>query len=105
MTKVIKDEYKKCNHHNELTEKHKIVDFWDGEFVANIDGIPLLKALNDLWIRTRTHHIEKWKDSFISILLDDIDIEIRGVFERDADRTKYNWKKELLLTFKSKWND
>lgn len=96
------DKYKKCNHHHELTNEHKIVDFWDWEFVANIEWIPLLKALNDLWIRTRTHHIKKGEHSFISIILDDISLELRDVYERDSDRTKYNWKSELLLKFKAK---
>lgn len=95
------DKYKDCNHHHELTENHEIVDFGDGKFVANKGGIPLLKALNELGLRTRTHHIEKGQYSFVSILLDDVEINIRTVNERDSDRTKYNGKKELLLSWKS----
>lgn len=91
-----------CNHHHELTDKHKIVDFGDGEFVANIDGIDLLKALNEIGLKTRTHHIEKGEHSFVSILLeDDVQVEIKTVFENDAERTKYNGKKELLISWRS----
>lgn len=95
------DKYRHCNHYHELTKKHEIVDFWDWEFVANKDWIPLLKALNEIWLKTRTHHIEKWEHCFISVLLDNVTIEIREVNET-ADRTKYNGKKELLLLWKSK---
>lgn len=37
------EKYKHCNHHHEIGKKHKLVDFGDGEFVANIEAIPLLK--------------------------------------------------------------
>jgi len=35
------DNFKHCNHHHELTDKHEIVDFGNGEFVANKEAIPL----------------------------------------------------------------
>lgn len=89
--------YKHCNHHHELTDNHKIVDFGDGEFVANIEAIPLLRALNELNLKTRTHHIGKGKQAFVSILLDNVRIEIKDVNEVDATREKYNGKKELLI--------
>jgi hypothetical protein len=92
--------FKGCNHHHELTDQHEIVDFGDGEFVANKQAIPLLKALNELGLKTRTHHIAEQEHAFVSILLDNVDIEIKTVFERDADRTKYNGKKELLISWK-----
>ena len=91
------DKYRYCNHYHELDNEHEIVDFGDGQFVANKQAIPLLKALNDLGLRTRTHHIDNKKDAFISILLDNASIEIRTVNERDSERTKYNGKKELLI--------
>lgn len=90
------DKYKFCNHHHELTQEHQIVDFGDGKFVANTKAIPLLKALADLGIRTRTHHIDA-EVCWFSILLDNVDFEVTTVMEKDADRTKYNGKKELLI--------
>lgn len=95
------EKYRHCNHH-EIGDRHELVDFGDGEFVANKDAIPLLKALNELGLRTRTHHIEAGKHGFISVLLDDgIRFEIRTVQEGHADRTKYNGRTELLIS----WDD
>lgn len=88
--------YKHCNHHHELTEDHSLVDFGDGEFVANNKAIPLLKALAEVGLRTRTHHFDG-EHGFVSILLDNVDIEVKTVNEVDADRTKYNGKTELLI--------
>ncbi len=90
------NKYKYCNHHHELTDEYEIIDFGDGEFVANKKAIPLLKTLNELGIRTRTHHIDN-DGGFIGILLDNVSLEIRTVNEKDAERTKYNGKKELLI--------
>ena len=90
-------EFKFCNHHHKLGNTHKLVDFGDGEFVANNEAIPLLKALNEIGLKTRTHHIDDRQNAFISILLDNVSLEIKTVNERDADRTKYNGKKELLI--------
>lgn len=92
------DKYRYCNHHHELDGTHALVDFGDGEFVANKEAIPLLKALNEIGLRTRTHHYDGGKHGFVSILLDEhVSLEIRTVNEKDADRTKYNGKKELLI--------
>ena len=97
------NKYKYCNHHHVLTEQHEVVDFGDGEFVANKKAVPLLKALNELGLKTRTHHIDNKKDfGFFSILLDNVTVEIRDVYEKAASRTKYNGKKELLITFKKR---
>lgn len=94
------DKYKFCNHHHELTEDHTIVDFGDGPFVANKKAVPLLKALNELGLRTRTHHVDGVNYGFFSILLDDgIDVSIRTVNEKDADRVRYNGKKEMLISW------
>lgn len=93
------DIFKYCNHHHELTEKHQIVDFGDGNFVANVRAIPLLEALNGLGIRTRTHHIAEDKNAFVSILLDGVTLEIRDVNELDASRTRFNGQKELLISW------
>lgn len=94
------DKYKYCNHHHEIDENYELVDFGDGEFVANKDAIPLLKALNEAGLRTRTHHYVKTGDhAFVSILLDNVSVRIWTVSERDADRTKYNGKQELLISW------
>jgi hypothetical protein len=91
------EQFRFCNHHHELDENYEVVDFGDGEFVANKAAIPLLKALNEAGLKTRTHHYTGEGGAFVSILLDDIHVEIKTVNEIDADRTKYNGKKELLL--------
>ena len=98
------DKYKYCNHHHELTDKHEMVDFGDGEFVANKAAIPLLKALNELGLRTRTHHIsDDCENAFVSILLEDgVQLEMRKIYERSADRDKYNGKVELLISWNKK---
>jgi hypothetical protein len=90
------DKYRYCNHHHELTDQHEIVDFGNGEFVANKVAIPLLKALNEVGLKTRTHHMDE-RGGFISILLDNVRIEVKPIFEKDADRTKFNGKYELLI--------
>lgn len=95
------DLYTNCNHHHELTDQHTVVDFGDGEFIANKDGVAILQALNELGIRTRTHHIEKGGYCFLSVLLDNVDIEVITVNEIHADRDKYNGKKELLIRWKA----
>ena len=95
------NKYKKYNHYHEIDDEHTIVDFGNGKFVANNEAIPLLKALNNIGLRTRTHHIGKEEWAFISILLDkDVSLEIKHIFEGYADRTKYNGKKELLISWK-----
>lgn len=94
------DKYKYCNHHHELTDEHEIVDFGDGEFVANKKAILLLKALNELGLRTRTHYIGE-DTCFISILLGEkVEIEVKTVNEIDADRDNYNGQKELLIQWR-----
>jgi len=98
-TNLETDKYKYCNHHHELDSKHELVDFNTGEFVANKKAIPLLKALNEIGLETRTHHVGEEPHAFVSIILDNVDIEIRTVFENDAVRTKYNGKKELIINW------
>jgi len=89
--------YKHCNHHHELTDEHEIVDFGDGEFVANKAAIPLLKALNEIGLRTRSHHIDRPGHGWFSILLDNVTFKVQVVDEIHADRTKYNGKQELMI--------
>jgi uncharacterized membrane-anchored protein len=92
--------YKYCNHHHELNENYKIVNFGDGDFVANKEAIPILKALNEIGLKTRSHHIDKEEHAWVCILLDGVELEIRDVYEKDATRTKYNGKEELLIQWK-----
>lgn len=95
------DKYKYCNHHHELTDEHEMVNFGNGEFVANKAAIPLLKALNEIGFRTRTHHYDGSGRGFVSILLDEgVTIETKTVNEIDADRSEYDGQKELLIL----WN-
>jgi len=89
-----------CNHHHELTDEHEIVDFGDGEFVANKKAIPLLKALNELGLKTRTHHIGNKNNFFSIILAENVQVEIKTVNEVDADRYKYNGQKEILIQWR-----
>ncbi|KAA2242822.1 hypothetical protein F0L74_09850 [Chitinophaga agrisoli] len=92
------DKYRYCNHHHELTDEYELVDFGDGEFVANKAAIPLLKALNEAGLKTRTHHYDgQNRHGFVSILLGNVRAEVRVVNELDADRTKYNGQYELLI--------
>jgi hypothetical protein len=94
------DKYKHCNHHHELTEDYEVVNMGGCEFVANKMAVPLLKALNDAGLITRSHHHDTQGEGFISIILDNVDIEIRTVNESDAGRTCFDGKKELLI----KWH-
>lgn len=94
------DKYKHCNHHHEIGGNHELVDFGDGTFVANKEAIPLLKALNEAGLKTRSHHIDDKEDAWVCILLDDVILSVVDVFERDAERTKYNGKKELQISWK-----
>lgn len=93
------DKYKYCNHH-EISEKHKLVEFGGEKFVANNEAIPLLKALNEIGLRTRSHHIDETENAWVCILLDNVELEINVVNEIHAERTHHNGKKELLIRWK-----
>lgn len=95
------DKYKYCNHHHELTNEYAIVNYGSGEFVANKKGMPLLKALNEIGLKTRTHHISD-SECFVSILLEGVDLQIKTVNEIDSERTKYNGMTELLISWSNK---
>lgn len=97
------EKYKHFNHHHEITENDELVNIGGEEFIANKKAIPLLKALNDLGLKTRTHHIDN-NGGFFSIILDwdkDVRVELRNIHERDSSRTIYNGKKEVLIA----WNN
>lgn len=95
------EKYKHCNHHHEVTENHELVDFGRGEFVANKKAVPLLKALNELGLRTRTHHYNGGDHGFVSILLfDGITVEFKTVNEIHSSRNDYNGLKEMLISWR-----
>jgi hypothetical protein len=94
------EKYRHCNHHHELTDNHELVNIGGCEFVANKMAIPLLKALNEAGLITRSHHHDTPGEGFISIILDNVDIEVRTVNEADAGRVCFDGKKELLI----KWH-
>ena len=94
------NKYKYCNHHHELTENQEIIDLGTGKFVADKPMIPLLKALNELGLITRTHNYNNSGNHFIGILLDNVNIEINKVFERKANRIKFDGKTQLLISWK-----
>jgi hypothetical protein len=96
------DKYKHMNHHHELTDDYEIVNFGDGDFVANKDAIPLLKALNEAGLRTRSHHLQKAEPGFICILLENARVEIREVNEIHINRKLYNGKIELCIMWEPK---
>ncbi len=101
MRKISK-EFKKYNHHHQITKDQKLVNFSNNKFVADKKRIPLLKALNECGLVTRTHcYGHKTGYSFIGIMFEnDMRIEIRKIFEKDAKRTKFNGKTELLINWK-----
>jgi len=93
--------YKYCNHHHEPTKEHKIIEIDGQKIVANELAVTLLKELNKLGLKTRSHHIDG-DINWVTILLDNVNLEIKNVYEKDATRTKYNGKKELLISWNNK---
>lgn len=96
------NEFMHCNHFHEISDHHEIVNFGDGDFVANKEAIPLLKSLAEVGLRTRTHHIDKNTNNFVSIILDNATAEIQTINEAGSTRTKYNGKKEILIQWTNK---
>lgn len=93
------EKYKYCNHHHELTDGHEIVDFGDGEFVANKVAIPLLKSLAELGFKTRTHHLNEDGNGFFSISIEPhIEVSIRQIYEQHSTREKYNGMTEVIIS-------
>ena len=57
----------------------------------------MLKALNEIGLKTRSHNIDSGENVWVCILMDNItDISVRDVYESSASRTKYNGKKVEL---------
>lgn len=100
-TQICTEKYKHFNHYHELTDQHQIVDFGDGEFIANIAAIPLLKALNELGLKTRTHHVDD-DGGFFSILIDkDKDMIFSLNHINETHRRKYDGETELLIQWRA----
>lgn len=94
------DKYKYCNHHHEMKEDQELVDFGTGEFVADKKMIPLLKALNDLGLITRTHNYHEGGCFFSILFRNDLRLEIRPVGEISSDRDFGDGEMEVLFL----WN-
>lgn len=96
------DKYLYCNHYHELTDEHELVDFGDGEFVANKAAIPLLKALNEAGLRTHSHNYTGNQEGYVCILLDeDVNLYISEVNEGECcTRTRYDGMKSVNIV----WN-
>lgn len=93
-------EHKHQNHHHELTSEQTVVDFGTGEFVADNQRLPLLKALNECGLITRTHcYGHETGCSFVSILMkNDLRFEVKKMGTDDGGR-EIN-ETELLLMWK-----
>ncbi len=89
------DKYKYCNHHHELTDNHEMVTIGGNEFVANKKAIPLLKALNDVGLKTRSHHIDKPdENAFVCILMDNIHTIIMDTLPTGEKQLCIQWEQE-----------
>ena len=96
------DKYKHFNHHHEITDDQELVTIGGCEFIADKKMIPLLQALNDLGIETRTHNYHD-DECWVGIVFDNCtNIQIRKVQENKATRTRFNGKTEMLLIWKPK---
>jgi hypothetical protein len=82
------DKYKHMNHHHELTGEQEIIDLGTGKFVADKPMIPLLKALNDIGIRTRSHNYDsETGQHFVAICLDEgMNVNITSGHENHSTR-------------------
>lgn len=98
---IEEDRGKICNHHHPIKENQQTVNYGTGKFVADVERIPLLKALNECGLVTRTHCYGHESDhSFVSILLrNNLSVEFREVSERHSGRN-FEGEKELLLRWK-----
>ena len=88
MTPEPTEKYKHMNHHHELTNDQEIVDLGTGQFVVDKQMLPLLKALNAIGLRTRSHNYSKETgEHFIAIYLDEgMNINITSAHENCSTR-------------------
>lgn len=94
------EKYKHFNHHHEITNEQEMVTIGLEEFIADKKMIPLLKALNEIGLETRTHNYSE-DGCFIGIVFDNYtQIEVRKVQELHSTRTRFNGKTELILMWK-----
>ncbi|MCK5236914.1 MAG: hypothetical protein KAR06_08010 [Deltaproteobacteria bacterium] len=82
------DKYKHMNHHHKLTPEQEIVDLGTGPFVADKPMLPLLRALNAIGLRTRSHNYnDETGEHFICLCLDKgLTVEIKNGVERKSTR-------------------
>jgi hypothetical protein len=94
--------YADFNHHHELQEDQKIIIIDGKQFIADIPLIPLIKELNKVGIKTRTHCCGHGNDgAFIGIILDEnTHLNISPVYEKDTNRTDFDGKRQLIIS----WN-
>lgn len=97
------DRWKHFNHHHEIDlETQERVGINGQNFIADKQMIPLLVALNNLGLETRTHDYTDG-NGFVSIILsENIEVSIRTIYERDSSRGCFDGEKELLISWKSK---
>lgn len=94
--------YKHFNHHHEITDDQEFIEIGGQEIIADKKMIPLLKALNDLGLETRSHDYSD-KECWVTIVLDNrTQVDIRKIQEGNATRTRFNGKTEILLAWKPK---
>lgn len=92
-----------CNHHHAINDDQEFVDLGTGRFVADKPLLPLLRALNDAGLVTRSHCCGHGSGhAFVGIMLaDGMSIEIRDVHEPAADRDTFRGGRELLIQWRT----
>jgi hypothetical protein len=95
------DDMYNCNHHHVISDDQEMVDLGRGAFVADKEMLPLLRALNDAGIATRTHCCGHGSGhSFLGIIIaDGMHVDIRKVHETDAARDTFRGETELLISW------
>ena len=90
------------NHWHEVKSNQSKVNFSNCAFIADNERIPLLKALNESGLITRTHcYGHETGYSFLSILMrNDLRVEIRPAQENVADRGFDGKEQEILISWK-----
>lgn len=98
------DKHKHMNHYHELTDEQEIVDFGTGKFIADKKRMPLLKALNEAGLITRSHcYGHETGHSFVGILMsEDVSISIHDAKETHSGRTFPEGMKEITIHWKRK---
>ena len=102
--RVTTKEYKRFNHYHKITKEQQFVNFGTGTFIADKKRIPLLKALNECGLITRTHCFgHEIGYSFVSILLDEnMTVEFKIINDGYDDKRFPKGTPELLISWKRK---